>query len=388
MHAMRCSLHRFRLALRTPLAAGAGVVRWREGFLLALTDGGSTGWGEASPLPGWSCTNSAHTEGRLHRAARLINTEGEPAFAAALTSLRRFPHARAALAGAAVDLRARRAGQPMAAHLIAGSVGRAADSRGSAVPTVAVNALIVAAEPYEVGRQARIAVQSGFTTVKLKVGAGDPASDISRVREARSALGPEPELRLDANGAWDWDTAVDVLGRVRRYGIAFCEEPVSGLRSIASVGRACGVAVAVDESMRSEADAVTALALGVRVLIVKPQALGGPDRSLAVSKRARDAGVSTVVTSFMDTAVGVAHALHVAAVIDTLNAVDMNAHLGSAASGHPQGSAASGHPHAHGLATSGLFSSDVATPIPVDAGVMRIPEVPGIGVTPWSFSCC
>ena len=370
---MRCELRRFRLALRTPLITGSGAVRFREGFLLALTVGSGTGWGEASPLPGWSRTDAAQTGDRLNRAARLINTEGESAFGAALASLGRFPHARAALAGAAADLRARQAGQTMAAHLMSRSVGGSVCSGGSAVRNVAVNALISAVGLDEVGRQARAAVRAGFTVVKLKVGAVDPALDVSRVREARSALGPELKLRLDANGAWDRDTAVDVLGRVRHYGIAFCEEPVSGVRSIASVGRACDVAVAVDESMRSEADAVVALALGVRVLIVKPQALGGPDRSLAVSQRARDAGASTVVTSFMDTAVGVAHALHVAAVVDALDAADMNAPLGSEALDRPP---------AHGLATSGLFSSDVATPIPVDAGVMRIPEVPGIGVTP------
>ena len=139
------------------------------------------------------------------------------------------PHARAGVAGAWADLQAQRAGRTLAAHLAGGQDDVAA--------AVMVNALVVAPEPSEVEQVARRAARDGFGAVKLKVGATDPAVDVERVRAARAGLGPGAELRIDANGAWDPVTALDVLGRVQDCGIAYCEEPVTGIEAIAAVGR-------------------------------------------------------------------------------------------------------------------------------------------------------
>ena len=364
-------MHSFRLELKSPLVTGGVSVRHRAGFLVALTSEGCTGWGEASPLPGWSRTTVLQTEASLRQALEAVGGSAEDAVEAALAALDDAPHARAGIAGAWADVEAQRAGRTLADHLADGA-GRAAapptvvavNAGASASPTVvAVNALIVEADPADVARAALEAVRAGFKAVKLKVGAADPTVDVERVRAARSALGPAPELRLDANGAWDDSTALDVLGQVAGCAVAFCEEPVSGIEAIASLGERCPVEVAVDESVRGESDAVRALAAGVRTLIVKPQALGGPDVALSIAARARKAGASTVVTSFLDSAVGVAHALHVAAAVDAADA-------------------AGARPRAHGLATAGLLSQDVAEPPPVTAGAMSLPSSPGLGISP------
>ena len=118
--------------------------------------------------------------------------------------------------------------------------------------------------------------------------------------------------------------------------------------------------MAADESIRGEADARRALALGVGTLIVKPQALGGPDVALTIAARARDAGASAVVTSFLDSAVGITHALHVAAAVD----------------------AAAPRGQAHGLATASLLAADVAEAPVVVAGAMAVPAAHGLGLAP------
>ena len=363
-------MHSFRLELKSPLVTGGVSARHRAGFLVALTSEGFMGWGEASPLPGWSRTTVLQTEASLRHALETVRGSTEDAVEAALASLGDAPHARAAIASAWADLEAQRAGRTLAGHLAdfearrAGRTlaGHLADGAGRVAPpsVVAVNALIVEAGPADVARAALEAVRSGFKAVKLKVGAADPTVDVERVRAARSALGPAPELRLDANGAWDDRIAIDVLGQVAGCDVAFCEEPVSGIEAIAALGERCPVEVAVDESMRDESDAVRALESGIRTLIVKPQALGGPDIAVSIAARARAAGASTVVTSFLDSAIGVAHALHVAAAVD----------------------AAGARPRAHGLATAGLLSEDVAAPPPVTAGVMALPSSPGLGIGP------
>jgi len=361
--AVRAELHPFRLALRAPLVTGGASVRFRAGFLVALSADGITGWGEASPLPGWSRTTLLETEAALRQALDRIEAGGEAALDDLVDGLHDKPHARAGVVGAWADLRARRASRSLAEHLLADpACVPASPVAAASVPasSVAVNALVAASEPSEVEEAARDAVGAGFSAVKLKVGAADPVVDVERVRAARSGLGPDAELRLDANGAWDPATAVDVLDRVQACDIAYCEEPVTGIEAIAAVGGRSGVPVAGDESIRGEADAVQALELGVGTLIVKPQALGGPDVALAVASCAREAGASAVVTSFLDSAVGVAHALHVAAAVD----------------------AAAPRRRVHGLATASLLVADVAEAPVVVAGAMAVPASGGLGLAP------
>ena len=353
MPLVRSAVHPFRLALRSPFVTGTVSVRYRAGFLVSLTSEGHTGWGEASPLPGWSRNTLLQTESALRPALQAIDSGREGAVEAAIESLTQAPHARAAVAGAWADLRARRAGLPLARCLVA-------DRDAAPASEVAVNALVTASEPSGVAQAVRDALAEGFGVVKLKVGGAEPTVDIERVRAARAALGSGPELRLDANGAWDEDTALGVLAGVQGCDIAFCEEPVAGIEAIASLGRRSPVPVAVDESVRAEVDAVQALALGVRTIVVKPQALGGPDVAMSITARCREAGASAVVTSFLDSAVGLAHALHVAAASD----------------------AASPGCAAHGLATAGLLGEDVAVPPPVVAATMSLPPSPGLGVAP------
>lgn len=350
---MHAELRPFRLALRAPLVTGGVPIRFRAGFLVSLSADGLVGWGEASPLPGWSRTSLLDTEAALHRTLDALEAGGEAALDDLLDGLPDAPHARAAVSGAWADLRAQRAGRSLAAELCRGP-------RGDVPAAVTVNALVAAPEPSGVERDARHAAGDGFGAVKLKVGAADPVVDVARVRAARAGLGPDAELRLDANGAWDPATALDVLDRVQDCDIAYCEEPVSGVEAIAALGQRSPVPVAADESIRVEADAVRALELGVGTLIVKPQALGGPDVALTVASRAREAGASAVVTSFLDSAVGVAHALHVAAAVD----------------------AAAPRGRAHGLATASLLASDVAEAPPVVAGAMAVPATGGLGLVP------
>ncbi|MCY4068916.1 MAG: hypothetical protein OXE79_07405 [Acidimicrobiaceae bacterium] len=358
------ALHRFRLELREPLVTGAAEIRHREGLLVALAADGITGWGEASPLPGWSRLGLPETETALRAAAEDLAVTGEGGLEALLSSLRGSPHARAGLAGAWFDLQARRAERNLAEHLITEHLTAGCRASGSAPPAapareVAVNALIAAAAPAEVEQAARDAVLGGFAAVKLKVASAPPAADIERVEAARAGIGPAAELRLDANGGWDETTALGFLRRVQHCDVAYCEEPVAGVEAIAALSQRSPVAPAADESVRTLADAVRALSLGIGVLIVKPQALGGPDLALQVLERAQQAGAAATVTSFLDSAVGLGHGWHVAAVADAMTG-----------------------PRAHGLSTSGLFTADVADPPAIRSGAMRLPAASGLGIVP------
>ena len=324
----------------------------RDGFLFSIDDGDHVGWGEASPIPGWSVTGLGDTEWALRQAKSEITGGDEAVVGQVVGELAAEPHARAAVASAWADLQARTLGLSLAVYLMDSYLpsGEPPDLR------VSVNAFIAALDIANVEAEAIVAARSGFRHVKLKVGSSQPIIDIHRVRAARAAIGPDVELRLDANGSWDHGTAADLLNEVAAQDIAFCEEPVEGIEAQAALADVVSIPVAADESVRTADDARRAVELGLPVLVVKPQALGGPDTTMQIVGLAQEAGAKVIVTSFLDSAVGLTHAAHVAGAV--------------------------GPAEAHGLATAKIFTRDLAEPPPLEAGVMTLPEVPGLGITP------
>ena len=335
----------YELALRSPMATAHRIVAERRGALLHLADGDVTGWGDVCPMPGWS-VHDADTviSGLSDVAARADDPASDrPSLLAELDAM---PEARAALAGAALDIDAQRAGVPLCAHLADAPLER-----------VAVNATIGAADVSTALTNVNLALAHGITTVKLKVAHRHPDADLALIEGARRALGSEAEIRLDANGGWHHEAALHVLQEAARFDIAFCEEPVAGIDAIASIGAESPVPVAVDESARTVDDISRALRTGsIPVVVVKPQALGGADLAMQAIGLAQKAGAVPIVTSMIDSAIGVAHAVHVAA--------------------------ASGADRAHGIATSALLVSDVARPLEVEDGHIAVPTIPGLGVRP------
>ncbi len=339
---MIVDLRNYRLGLVSQLSTAHGVVHQRRGILVSVSDGEHVGWGEAAPMPGWSNSSLELVSASLAVAAANLDTDVD----ATLDALDAVPEARAGLAGALADLTARRRGL---------SLSRLLDPDASA--SVAVNSLVTASDPAEAAGDARLALDSGIRTIKVKVAAESPTLDLKRVAAVRDAVGPHVELRLDANGGWTVPLALEMLDALAPHHISFCEEPVSGIAAIAEVGAASAVPVGIDESARSVDDVAEALGTGtIDVVVVKPQAIGGPDVAMQAIRLVREFGATPIVTTMIDSAVGVAHALHVAC--------------------------ASGVDLAHGLATSALLRDDVADPPPVVDGRMAVPTGPGIGVGP------
>ncbi len=182
-----------------------------------------------------------------------------------------------------------------------------------------------------------------FPAVKVKV---RDARSLSLVAAVRDAVGPSTPIRVDANGAWDVDTAVDMITRLVRYDLEYVEQPVAALDDLARVRRRVEVRIAADECIRSVSDAQRLRALGAADLVVlKQQPLGGVGAALAVAEAA---GVPAVVSSMMETSVGIAAGLALAAALPEL-------------------------PFACGLATASSLPGDVVRdpPVVVD-GMMRV----------------
>jgi o-succinylbenzoate synthase len=214
--------------------------------------------------------------------------------------------------------------------------------------TVPVNATVPAVPAGDVA--AVLARFPGCTTAKVKVAEARQLldDDVARVREVRACLGPQGRIRVDANGGWSVAHALRALEALAVFDLEYAEQPCASVEELVALREAgCPVPVAADESVRKAADPLRVARLGAAdVLVLKAAPMGGVAPALRV---AEECGLPVVVSSALDTSVGIAAGLALAAALPSL-------------------------PFACGLATTGLMTSDVADLVVAD-GVLPVRAV-------------
>lgn len=186
----------------------------------------------------------------------------------------------------------------------------------SAIP---VNATVPAVPAREVA--AVLGRYPGARTAKVKV--AEPgqtlADDVERVRAVRELLGPEGRIRIDANALWNVDEAEHAIHALAPFDLEYVEQPCATVDELADIRRRTkymGVPIAADESVRKASDPLAVARAGAAdLLIVKAQPLGGIHAALRIIA---DAGLPVVVSSAIDTSVGIAMGAHLAAAIPEL----------------------------------------------------------------------
>ena len=166
------------------------------------------------------------------------------------------------------------------------------------------------------GRQ--IVAGSGCRTAKVKVAEpGQPeAADVERVAAVREAIGPDGRIRVDANGGWSVDQAARMLGQLAQYGLEYAEQPCARLDELAALRRRTDVLLAADESIRKASDPLAVRAAGAAdIVVLKVAPLGGVPPALAV---AESCGLPVVVSSAVETSVGLAAGVALAAALPEL----------------------------------------------------------------------
>lgn len=212
---------------------------------------------------------------------------------------------------------------------------------------VPVNVTVPAVDP-ETARA--IVLASGCTTAKVKVAepGRPPAEDLERVAAVRDALGPAGRIRVDANAAWDADVAIARVRELDRAasGLEYVEQPCRDVADLVRVRSRTDVPVAADEAVRLADDPTAAVRAGAcDVVVLKVQPLGGVRACLELAERV---GVPVVVSSALETSVGLAAGIALAAALPEL-------------------------PYACGLATARLLAADVvAEPLLPVAGAIPV----------------
>lgn len=211
---------------------------------------------------------------------------------------------------------------------------------------IPVNCTVPAVGPEAAAQVVRSS--SGCRTAKIKV--ADPgqtlADDIARVEAVRDALGPGGKIRVDVNGLWSVDEAIAAIAVLDRVagGLEYVEQPCQSVEELAAVRRKVNVPIAADESIRRAADPMRVVELDAAdIAVLKVQPLGGVQACLRIAEQI---GIPVVVSSALETSIGLAAGLALASALPEL-------------------------PYACGLATTSLLTADVVARslVPVDGAL-------------------
>ncbi len=331
----------YRLPLVEPVTWNGERCETREGLLLRLEDeAGAVGWGDAAPLPGFSRETLDEARaalaavrpvvsGRDLDAADVLRPDGP--FHTALDAAGLPSSARFALDLALADLARQRLGRtlPQALH-------------PDPAVVLPLNALLMGDERIE---QATERVEEGYRALKLKVGRASVVAEAETVRAVRAAIGPDVELRLDANRAWTVDEAARFAVGVADAGVAYVEEPLRDPAGLPALWLDTGLPVALDESVQVPGVEVRGWAAAV---VLKPTLVGGLMAALRLATSARAVGVRPVWSAAFESGVGLR--------------------------GVAAGAAATGG-EAAGLDTYRWLGADVLGPLPFDRPRVDVPAL-------------
>lgn len=345
--------HPYRVPLPGRFTSAHEALATREGIIIEVeTCAGIIGIGECAPLPAFSGGTLADALLSLPSVVRLVRGE---TLLAVLEMLKVVHGAISAVTSygletALLDALGQSYGCSIAALLA---------PETSLRDVVTVNAVIGAQAQAMAVAQAVEAVEAGFSCVKLKLG-HDTVASSELVEAVRTALGPTPHLRLDANESWDFATARAILLTCERFDIQYVEQPLSrhDLHGMAELRHLTSIPLAADEMLSDLTSARRVLdAHAADILIVKPQLAGGLRLGLQIIREATARGVRCVVTSTIETGIGVCSALQLAAACPE---IDLEC----------------------GLVTLSLLADDlIEEGLPVSRGHMTVPVNHGLGVS-------
>lgn len=332
---MKLRIYSYSAEFKQPFIIAGHSFPNREGLIFELHDEDSHHpfLAEAAPLPGFSSETLEDVIEWCSRSEdwqQLLSADQPPKYEEEIPASLRF-----ALSSLWFERKAHQKNVSLQHYL----------SEGRAHKSLTINKAIGLGEPSDILNATKNAVEDGFLTLKYKVGA-DLDKETDAIRQVRNSF-PDINIRLDANGAWNVDSAVEALKAFEPMDIEYCEQPLppGKIEADAWLRSQTFIPIAADESVRSFEEARIIMLKGLAdVLIIKPMLIGSVTAYMDILKLAEASGVKVVVTTSLDSGVARRITAKLASVIRI-------------------------SPYAHGLATGSMFANG-ADPCP-DADLIQ-----------------
>lgn len=287
----------FQLELEDPLESASETIETRRGCIVRYGDG----LGEATPLVPW-------TESYDEMIESVSALEGgDRPLRPRLDDLESNPAARHGVTLAMADHLARERDQPLY-RFLGGTHSR---------ERIPVNATLDGTDQGALRSAGERLASEGYPAVKLKVGAQTPDLDLERIATVREAIGDDVDLRIDANGAWSRQQAIDLAADLTRFDLDYVEQPTEGIDDAVCQAYADhGIPIAMDEALRTEGTTAVLLA-DIDAVVIKPMAVGGIDNARAIAMAARGCGITPVISNLVTGSIARTAAAHVVASLPT-----------------------------------------------------------------------
>jgi len=315
----------------------------REGWLIQLhDDSGRVGLGDCAPLPEVGTESMQQAQAQLEAVLHRLDGRDPEAIFADLDNLVQTPAARCGLEMALIDLMAKAQTISAARWLNVAACESVAVNQNAGTPAVMLAST----------------VDAPFVLVKLKVGVLSVDEELAQLRQLAQRY-PASRFRLDANQGWSRQDAEQFIRGCDGLPIEALEEPLGQIdfQGLADLQEQADFPLALDESL-ARLDWSTVLAQRpVKRVVLKPMREGGIAVAWGKAQQLQAAGMECVLTTTIDSAVGVWATIHLAAALGV-----------------------AGQDLAHGLATSSWLAQDL---LPVEAGLAEriyLPDRPGFGI--------
>ena len=232
---MIAKFEKYTLQFKQPSGTSRGVYTTRETWFISLTDGIHTGIGECAPLPDLSVERLSKMSSKLLQVCEEIEF-----FISFPEELKAWPSIQFGLETALLDLK--NGGTQL--------LFPSAFTRGE--EGIPINGLIWMGSPEFMKQQIRTKLDAGFRCIKMKIGALDFKTEFELLKSIRKEFSPEQiTLRVDANGAYSYQTALENLKRLADLQIHSIEQPIeSGCwNEMAELCRQSPIPIGLDEEL-------------------------------------------------------------------------------------------------------------------------------------------
>lgn len=316
----------YSIRFKKPFSTSKGIIKNRKGFFIKITDDqGNIYEGDCAPFEEFG------TESLKDSLNAVKNIKSEMIEVEDLTSLLVFtkefsdkPALSFALEQALLSFVSKRKGSDF--FLLVNRRGK---------KTINVNYTIGFSSPDYTLNIIENKIKEGFTTFKLKLGREDSNEELNIIKKINNKFGDSIRLRLDANGKWDYKTALKFLKSISKYNIEYFEQPVNEIGDFIKLKDKIETPIAVDESLTGIDSAIEFIhEKAADVFIIKPITFGGIIPSVKILTLAENNNIKCTVTTLFESALGKRNAVFLASLIKD--------------------------DHAHGLGTNEYFSKDVA----------------------------
>ncbi|WP_373940794.1 o-succinylbenzoate synthase [Polaribacter sejongensis] len=327
---------KYILNFKNPSGTSRGILRTKETWFIILEENGKTSIGETGLFRGLSVDDVVNYEEKLIWACSNINK----GLVFLLKELREFPSIQFGLEQAFLSLKSEDQFTLFPSEFTKGN------------EAIAINGLIWMGEKAFMKKQIKEKLETGFSCIKMKIGAIDFEAEIALLKSIRKEFSSEEiELRVDANGAFNPKNALEKLKRLSELEIHSIEQPIKQgqVQEMAALCAKTPLPIALDEELigifSSEDKKQLLQTIQPQFIILKPSLIGGFAGSLEWIKCAEAINADWWITSALESNIG-------------LNAIAQFTH--TLKSNLPQG-----------LGTGGLFTNNFTSPLVVKNGTLQ-----------------